>query len=147
MSHDDDALTLHAGQPLVQEGLAWLERIAERDSWPAALRFQLTLCLEEALANVQAHGHGGAGPGDAARVRLACRRQGRAVALEIADNGPPFDPTAATLAPLAATLDDALPGGHGLRLMRHYLSSMSYQYQAGENRLTLISLESLPDAD
>ncbi|MEI2416360.1 ATP-binding protein [Orrella sp. JC864] len=144
---EQDTMTLQAGQPLAEEGLAWLAGIAERDGWPAALRFQLSLCLEEALANVQRHAFAGPAASQAPQLQLRCRRAGRAIALEIADNGPAFDPTAASLAPLAATLDEAQPGGHGLRLMRHYLSDMQYRREAGLNRLTLVSLESLPDAD
>jgi len=39
---------------------------------------------------------------------------------------------------LAATLDDAEIGGHGVRLMQHYLHDLRYLRHGDENRLTLI---------
>lgn len=150
MSRQEDTLTLHPADPVVEAGLNWLQEIAERDGWPPALRFQLMLCLEEALANVNAHAFE-AGPGQAPahtpEIELRCRRAGQAVRLQVIDNGRPFDPTGAALSPLAATLDDAVPGGHGLRLMRNYLSDMSYRRDGDRNHLTLISKEAWQDAD
>lgn len=150
MSRPDDTLTLHPTEPVVEKGLQWLEAIADRDGWPQKLRFQLMLCLEEALANLAAHAFPAGTqppPAQAPRVELRCLRAGPGIHLEIIDNGVAFDPTAATLSPLALTLDEALPGGHGLRLMRSSLSDMTYRRDGDRNRLTLISHEAWPDAD
>lgn len=40
--------------------------------------------------------------------------------------------------PLAATLDDAEIGGHGVRLMQHYLHDLRYTRDGDRNRLTLV---------
>ena len=151
MSRQEDTLTLHPPEPLVEDGLRWLQTIADRDDWPQKLHFQLMLCLEEALANLTSH----AFPADAKsgvpaavpEIELHCRRVGPAIHLEVIDNGVAFDPTAATLSPVALTLDDTLPGGHGLRLMRSSLSDMTYRREGDRNRLTLISHEAWPNAN
>lgn len=128
--------------------LAWLEGLAERDAWPARTLFALTLCADEALTNVLAHAvpaPGVATPGVATRghhplqLRLECTRTDVGLALRIEDTGPAFDPTAQTSPELATSLDDARVGGHGLRLMRHYLHSLDYQRVNGRNVLLLVA--------
>ena len=59
--------------------------------------------------------------------------------LIVMDNGVPFDPTARQPRELDASLDDARIGGHGLRLMRHYLRDIRYERTDGWNRLTLVA--------
>ena len=57
-------------------------------------------------------------------------------------------PARALSASEAARLEEAVPGGLGLRLMRHYCQDMSYQRNGGMNRLTLrFSLASAVDGE
>ncbi|MFY3180338.1 ATP-binding protein [Achromobacter xylosoxidans] len=72
---------------------------------------------------------------DPVRVNLACRQVDEWASLEITDNGRPHDPTKTPPASLAATLDDAAIGGHGVRLMQHYLRSTC---DGDRNRLTRV---------
>lgn len=116
--------------------LAWLEGLAQRDGWPARTLFALTLCADEALTNVIAYAAAPAGEA-ALQLRLECTRTQEGVQLCIEDNGVAFDPTAQASPALAPSLDDALVGGHGLRLMRHYLHTLHYQRQGGGNVLLL----------
>ena len=119
----------------LSSALAWLEGVAERDGWPARTLFALTLCADEALTNVITH----ALPVSAAplQLRLECARTDGGVLLRIEDNGAAFDPTAQASPELAPSLDDAQIGGHGLRLMRHYLRALHYQRQNDCNVLLL----------
>lgn len=116
----------------VADALAWLEALAERHGWPPRLQFTLTLCADEALTNITTHAQ-------APRLRLECGATAHGVALRIEDDGPPFDPTAQAAPALAASLDDAQAGGHGLRLMRHYLRQMLYR-RDGERNVLLLEL-------
>ena len=59
------------------------------------------------------------------------------MALCIEDDGVPFDPTAQESPALATSLDEAHVGGHGLRLMRHYLHRMLYRRIPDRNVLLL----------
>ncbi|CAM3667336.1 Serine/threonine-protein kinase BtrW [Bordetella sputigena] len=136
--------------------MQWLEGIADREAWPARSRFALTLGMDEALTNVLSHAFGTApsapespapssssppspSPAGAPAVVLAYRRHGDELCVEIADNGRAYDPTAWAPAPLARTLDEATPGGQGVRLMRHYLKDLRYRRDDGWNRLTLVA--------
>jgi serine/threonine-protein kinase RsbW len=138
------SLSLAPGPDTVPKALAWLESIGERERWPARLAFKLSLCLDEALSNIVMHGFppGDGGPPQP-RISLTVLHGDQTIAIDIADNGLPFDPTQRESPELSTTLDDARIGGHGLRLMRHYLQSIEYRRDTGWNRLRLTAT---PDA-
>ena len=73
----------------------------------------------------------------ALQLRLECVRTASEVRLRIEDNAAAFDPTAKVSPDLAASLDEAQIGGHGLRLMRHYLHRMLYRRIPDRNVLLL----------
>lgn len=119
--------TLHAGQGRAAVALAldWLEALGSQQQWPPKVALALNLCADEALANIAHHAHHP--DGRAAQIWLACGPVAGGIALCIEDDGPAFDPTAQASPQLAASLDEADPGGHGLRLMRHFLRALHYQ--------------------
>jgi serine/threonine-protein kinase RsbW len=150
MAQPSDSLRLVPGHDSVGPAMQWLEDIADREAWPARSRFALTLSMDEALTNVLSYAFGtdvpsadvpGAdAPGAGApAVVLAYRRHGNDLCVEIADNGRAYDPTAWSPAPLAHSLEEATPGGQGVRLMRHYLKDLRYRRDDGWNRLTLVA--------
>ncbi len=121
---------------------AWPRRWHGWRPWPSATAgqrarcFALTLCADEALTNVVSYAQ--APPGQPQLgLRLECGRTPYGVALRMEDDGAAFDPTAQEPPELAPSLDDALVGGHGLRLMRHYLHTLHYQRQGERNVLLL----------
>ena len=122
--------------PGLASALAWLEGLAQRDGWPARTLFALTLCADEALTNLISYASAPAG-GAPLQLRLECTRSCSGVRLSIEDNGAVFDPTAQASPALAASLEEAQVGGHGLRLMRHYLRALHYQRQNDCNVLLL----------
>lgn len=132
-----DTLALAAHPRCLALALAWLKSAAQRNQWPEQAAFSLALCLDEALSNILAHAARPAGSNEPLSIKLDCRSRNGSIVLEVQDNGTPFDPTTATSPPLAATLDEARPGGHGLRLMHHYLESLHYQRLEGWNCLRM----------
>lgn len=120
----------------------WLEAIAEREGWSPKLSFGLLLSLDEALTNVVSYGFAeGTATGEVPAVTLSLTRSGTDLRLEITDNGRPYDPTLTPPAPLATDLEHARIGGHGMRLIRHYLKGLAYRHEHGCNHLTLIAQE------
>lgn len=124
----------------VARALAWLDATGERQQWPTRTTFKLRLCLDETLTNVVMHGYSGAAAVATPCVRLRLHQEGRRLVLELLDNGVAFDPTAQASRELDASLDDAQIGGHGLRLLRHYLEDIRYERCEGWNRLRLITV-------
>ncbi len=138
MPDHNDTLELSVHSQAVTQALEWLERIAERQDWAPRAAFGLTLCLDEALTNVMSYAFQPPPTAVQPAIALACRTSEGRVVLELRDNGHPYNPSAEVSPPLANCLDDAAPGGHGLRLMRHYLEDLRYQRQGGWNCLTMV---------
>ena len=130
-------LTIHSRLEDIALLWPWVESIAEEHAAPAATRYAIHLCLEEALSNIVRHGYGGQ-PGRPIVVEFSSA-PGELV-FSIEDEAPPFDPLAysgddAERAPSSA---DQLPlGGQGIRLMRKFAGRLSYTRLAHGNRLSL----------
>ena len=119
-----------AALALLQEGAGdWL-RQAGVDEAAAA---RVLLALDELAANIVHH----AGLGADARFEVALEREAGELRVRISDAGRPFDPTAATSPPPAATLDEVSVGGFGLGLVRRLARSMDYRREDGRNHLRL----------
>jgi serine/threonine-protein kinase RsbW len=83
--------------------------------------FGVRLALTEALVNAVRHGNQG-DPGK--QVRVYYRLTSAEVEVEVEDEGQGFDPTGVPDPTSPERLEQ--PGGRGLLLMRHYLSSVEY---------------------
>lgn len=146
------SLSLRPGPHALPQAMAWLEQAAEQQHWDARTLFKLSLCMDEALTNIVMYAFPmGAfpDPETVPRIDLGISCDGTRIVLDLADNGVAYDPTRSTPGDLAASLDDAVIGGHGLRILQHYLEKMEYQRtDDGCNRLYLTIALSLagPDA-
>ncbi len=139
----DDTLFLRPEDDPIGRATQWLEAIAQRERWTARMRFGLILSMDEALTNIVSHAFTPPCDSEAEpAIRIAYMRDGDARRIDIADNGRPFDPASLPIPHPARTLDDAQVGGHGLRLMHHYLGSLQYRRQDDWNLLTLLVAES-----
>lgn len=139
MSADShDTLDLPADPGAMPLALHWIETLAKRQGWSPRVTFGLTLSLDEALTNVLSYAFDPPGTADTPAIAVSCRADDRRIELELRDNGRPYDPTAGDPPPLVAGLDEAEVGGHGVRLMRHYLDTLAYRHQDGWNCLTLV---------
>jgi anti-sigma regulatory factor (Ser/Thr protein kinase) len=147
MQHQIETLDLVPDREAIKVALRWLEGIAHKQGWSAELAFALTLSLDEALSNVLMHAfvtdhaatlsEGRPCARSVGRISLSCSTTQNEVRIEVADNGIAYDPTSATLSQLPGSIESARIGGHGLRLMRFYLSQLSYTRTDTTNRLTL----------
>lgn len=115
----------------------WLGAAGLELGVPAEQIRRLDLCLNEAIANIIAHG------GQAARatpVELqfqVCGRTGATEAsLRVSDGGVAFDPLAHKSKPRPKSLDEAVPGGLGLMMMHEFSDKLSYLYEGGRNQTT-----------
>ena len=136
-----------SGPQALGPALDWLEQLGHAQGWPLRTHNVLRLCADEALANIVLHAR--RSDGSPAQFWLACGTTPGALALYLEDDGQPFDPTVQAPAPLAPSLEAATVGGHGLRLMRHYLQPLRYRRSAtppaGRNCLLLeVALPAVP---
>ena len=133
-------LTLALDQDTVSTALAWLDTVGRQAGWAERDLFKLRLSLDETLTNITLYSHEGRAPESGPpEVRLRVTHDDGIVTLEIQDNGVEFDPTARASRELDDSLEEALVGGHGLRLMRHYLDDIRYERRDGWNCLSLVA--------
>jgi serine/threonine-protein kinase RsbW len=117
---------------------AWLRASAASLGVPGEPTDRLELCLNEVLANLLEHG-GAAVAAHPIGLQLDVVPQsgGGAVQLVVSDRGEPFDSGEASPKPLAASLEQATPGGLGLRLLKAFSDGVEYKVIDGRNDLTI----------
>jgi serine/threonine-protein kinase RsbW len=133
-------LTLRADLSELRRLAQWIEA----QTWPGSspdVAFAISLCLEEAVANIIMHG---SVEGDALKIAVEIERAAGTLTARIEDNGRRFDPTRAPPPESAASLKDAKVGGLGISLIRDFASGMRYERRDGHNRLTLQFFEAAP---
>jgi len=98
---------------------------------------RLLLCLDEALANVLAHG-GPTALSSPIRLQFEMQAdpQSRTASVTLSDSGTAFDPLSAPEKPMPKTLDEALPNGRGLQMIRAFAPVLRYRRADGRNHLT-----------
>lgn len=127
-------LELQATPEEVMRGVEALQEFAARQGVPEQLIFGLALALEECGSNIVNH----ALKRDAQRkFQVILERTGDWFTIELRDDGPEFDPTAATSRKPQAE-DDDLPGGWGIELVRRKMDEIHYAREGNENVLRLI---------
>jgi anti-sigma regulatory factor (Ser/Thr protein kinase) len=129
-------LAIRAVADDVRPASDWLAQSCEAHGVPDTQILRLDLCLNEALANVIAHG-GEQALANPVRLRLnvTCDGLTHQAIVTVCDSGPPFDTTSVQPGALPLTLDDAEPGGLGLLMIRNLSDSLSYWYDEGHNEL------------
>lgn len=142
----------HASFPGTIDGAtsasSWLRGVAAHEHLADKLTFALEVCLEELFTNVVRHG--GAGTWDeAAHADLPAPltvgltlEVGRELAmLVIEDNGHQFDITQAPARPIGKPLEEVVPGGLGMQLIRSFSEDLRYESLPRGNRVTLRFLQ------
>jgi serine/threonine-protein kinase RsbW len=127
------ASDLAEGRQAAEQVLARLEE----NGWCERDRYAVRLALEEALVNAVIHGNQ-CHPDK--RVGFRCELSEGWVRIEIADEGPGFDPDALP----DPTTDDRLecPGGRGVMLMRHFMTRVEFSDHGRR-----VAMEKRRDAD
>ena len=102
----------------------------------AAVAGDLKLCLNEAVANVMAHGETA---GDPLRIDIRLTAAAASARAVVEDNCAPFDPLARPAAAPITGLDDVQVGGFGILLIRETAQAVVWEpLGPAGNRLTLV---------
>ena len=118
----------------------WVESLAAEHGFSAELSFAVDLCLEEAVSNVIRHGYDGQ-PDRPIAIHCSLRRPADGageLVFSIEDRAPHFNSLEAIQDEAAApTLEELVPGGQGIRLLRKFAGSLQYEPLPNGNRLTI----------
>lgn len=112
---------------------AWVSSHAAAAGMPPDRLLWVELAVEEMFSNLCRHVP--AGTLEEVQVRLLADEDSFSV--ELADQGPAFDPLAAPQPDLTAPLESRSPGGLGLMLTRKVAREMRYRREADRNIVTL----------
>jgi len=116
---------------------SWVDALGAEYAIPADTHFAIHLCLEEALSNIIRHGHR-EDPGHL--ITVGCDESApNHLVFTIEDQAPPFNPleSADEPASVPSSIDDLVPGGRGIQLLRKFAGSLAYQRLPGSNRLSI----------
>ena len=114
----------------------WVHEVAAEEQLSSPESYALELCIEELLVNIAKHGGSGRGNQSlAAVVSIEVGVDGISVAIE--DTGVPFDLSQAPGPSTPLTLDDTLPGGLGIPLLRSFSSEVRHEALPDGNRVRL----------
>jgi anti-sigma regulatory factor (Ser/Thr protein kinase) len=121
-----------ADEASVSAACAWLEAQCAANGLAFELGARIGIVAEEVLSNVAKYG--GKPP---ATVEIGFTCAGVAVEVEIADDGPAFDPTAAPSPVLSDDVEERAVGGLGLLLVAEMMDEVVYRHDGERNRLVL----------
>lgn len=128
-------LELHATPEEVMRAVEELQAFGRAHRVDEKALFGLALALEECGANIVQHAcHGRAEE----KFRVGFEHSPGALAVELRDDGPPFDFTSAPARDTPAADDDRPPGGWGIQLVRRHVDEVRYAREGGENVLRLV---------
>lgn len=113
-----------------------LAEFADEQELPPEALFQIQLSLEEVFTNVVSYAHDDNQEHD---VEIVLSKDGKAVTVEIIDDGLPFDPLKyAPELDVDSSLEDRGIGGAGIRLVRQMMSELNYKRDNARNHLVMV---------
>lgn len=120
----------------------FVERAAHELQVPEAATLDVVQAVDEAATNIILHGYNGQG----GMMEVELDRRNNSLVVCLRDGAPPFDPTSVPPPDLSLGLEQRLPGGLGLYLMRHLVDEIQYRMPSeGGNELTLIKKLSIKE--
>ena len=129
-------LTIAAKVENLPQVTAFVDAELEAIDCPMKAQMQIDLAIDELFANI-AHYAYAPGEGEAT-VLFDFDEAQHTVSLTFADSGVPFDPLAKPDPDVTAAAQERAIGGLGIFLVKKTMDGMSYRYEDGMNRLTIL---------
>jgi len=130
----DRTLEVEASLDSLRSVGLWMRDATRAAGVPYEVAFGVDLAVHEAVENVVTHG--GAARGSR-WVRLRFRSDSERVEVQIEDDGRAFDPLTVEAPQQPLRIEEIIPGGQGIHLMRHFTDALGYRREGDKNVLTL----------
>lgn len=113
---------------------AAISRFWAENRLPPDLEADMSLALEEVVANVILHGYQGGGEH---QVRVKVALEGGLVSAAVEDEGVAFNPLEAPEPDLNRPLEERRVGGLGIHLVRNLMDALEYRREGKRNILVM----------
>ncbi|MCR5088533.1 MAG: SpoIIE family protein phosphatase [Oscillospiraceae bacterium] len=128
-------LTTEAEVDRLAEVLAFVDGELEKLDCPPKAQMQLDIAVEEIFVNIAHYAY--APESGTATVRVGARSDPKRVTITFTDRGTPYDPLARADPDVTLSAEERQIGGLGIFMVKKSMDDMRYEYQDGQNILTL----------
>jgi len=119
----------------VGEVNAALAGFAEAHGLPEDVRRDLSVALDDLIANALSHGQTGPDP---CSVTVEVKLDQERVTVIVTDDGPPFDPFARAAPDTSLSVEERPIGGLGIHLVGQLMDKVDYQRRDNHNVVVLV---------
>jgi anti-sigma regulatory factor (Ser/Thr protein kinase) len=138
------ALSLTGTIDAVPAASRWVRDLAAELGLSDDDTFRLDLCLSELVTNIASYG---TVDGTPPAIEIEVTPEADAVRVHLSDDGIAFDPLQMKHREPDADLADAIPGGHGIHLVREFSDAVRYEHAGGRNVLEFVLRATPPSRD
>ena len=129
-------ISLKATVDNIAKATEFVDRQLEDADCPIRAQMQIDVAIDELFGNVAHYAYGGE-TGDCT-VRVSILDSPRRVEVTFIDQGIPYDPLAKADPDVTLSAEDRAIGGLGIFLVKKTMDGMSYVYEDGKNKLTIV---------
>ena len=135
------ALSLTGTIDAVPAASRWVRDLAAELGLCDEETFRLDLCLSELVTNIASYGTDDGSP---PTIEIEVTPEADAVRVRLSDDGIAFDPLEMQHREPDADLATAIPGGHGIHLVREFSDALRYERAGGRNVLEFMLRPTAP---
>ena len=129
------SLRIAAESKNLAEIRCFVEEMASALGLDPAMIPNVILAVDEAVSNIIAHGY----QGQEGTVEIEVGQERDALVIRVRDEAAPFDPTIVPAPDVTLPLEQRIPGGLGIHLIRQIMDEMTHRIiPQGGNELTLV---------
>ncbi len=129
-------LTIKATVDNLNNVLAFIDEELEKLDCPMKVQMQIDVAVEEIFVNIASYAYI-PDIGDAT-IKMEPISDSNAVSITFFDSGVPYDPLAKPDPDVTLSAAERQIGGLGIYMVKKSMDDMKYQYQDGQNILTLV---------
>lgn len=123
----------------------WLDKLLNTLPISSVKIFQAQLCVQEMLSNIYEYGVPSCkdnlgcetSKNPLCKINLALKLSDNRLIITIVDNSMPYNILEAQIKCVDLSLEAAVPGGNGIRLIKNYADSIFYSNENNKNHTTL----------
>lgn len=132
-----NSIILHNNVQEVPLMTKFVEKTAEQANLNPSDTMNLTLAIEEAVANIMKYAYP---EGEVGTIEINASIHDDSLSFTIKDSGIPFDPTQVKQADITLSAEDRKIGGLGIHLIRNIMDTVEYHHSSNQNILTLTKI-------